>query len=72
MVQLSLRMREPIELPSLESLPQTVCRVCLRSKINGLFTPRELACTDGYPRCRKCIGEISDKSRAHSRRGLDR
>jgi hypothetical protein len=49
-----------IELPSIESLPQTVCRNCNRSLINGLFTPQELFRNDGHPpRCRSCIGDIN-------------
>ena len=55
-------MRAAIELPSLDSLPQTVCRVCGRSKINGLFTPAELRGT--YPRCMVCVGEVNEKQRA--------
>lgn len=63
--------RIPLELPSLESLPHTTCRVCRKSKINGLFTPWELR-EEVTPRCMRCIGEISEKQRAHARKGLDR
>jgi hypothetical protein len=57
--------RQPVidELPSLESLPQTICRLCKRSLINGLFNPAELRHEDRM-RCMRCVGEISQKSRA--------
>jgi hypothetical protein len=62
-------MKTPIELPSIESLPQTICRQCGRSLINGLFTPIELECKyPQAPRCRKCIGEINESCR-YQRRG---
>jgi hypothetical protein len=44
------------------NLPETICRICHKSKINGLFTPQEL---DTYVRCRKCIGEVNVKRRPH-------
>lgn len=47
-----------IELPPLESLPHATCKVCGRSLICGLFTPRELLAPEG-PRCRTCIGDIN-------------
>ena len=58
-----------IELPSLESLPQTVCIICERSLINGLFTPIELARQDRSPRCRKCCGDLSDYFRRKNKPG---
>jgi hypothetical protein len=56
-----------IELPSLDSLPQTVCASCGVSKINGLYSPGQFANKSGeLPRCMLCIGEINatKKSRA--------
>jgi hypothetical protein len=61
--------RSRIVLPSLESLPHTTCRVCGGSKINGLFTPLELKNTNNGPRCRKCIGEVSESKRKANRSG---
>ena len=67
-------MRLPIELPSLESLPQAVCRLCHRSLILGLYTPGELKMSEAdgrQPRCCLCIGEINSKTRAkHTLVGL--
>lgn len=56
-----------IELPPLESLPQTICALCGKSKINGLFSPTQFRNADGsLPRCMLCVGEINavKKSRA--------
>jgi hypothetical protein len=52
-------MSEP-EIPVLDDLPTTVCRVCGVPKINGLFTPFEL---QTLVRCRVCIGEMNIKAR---------
>jgi len=52
----------PEDLPEIYSLPQTVCRLCHRSLINGLFNPAELLHEDRR-RCMKCVGELSEKSR---------
>jgi hypothetical protein len=61
-----------IELPSLESLPQTVCVECGKSKINGLFSPSEILGTHrvqtGGPRCRLCVGEVNQKMKFQGRR----
>ena len=55
------------ELPSIESLPQETCKQCGRSLIRGLFTPVELQCRyPQSPRCRSCIGEISERAKARS------
>jgi hypothetical protein len=55
-------MRATIEIPDIAALPQTICRMCGRSLINGLFMPSELKRPEG-PRCRRCIGEVSQVCR---------
>lgn len=60
-------MRLPVEIPSIESLPQAVCSTCSKSKIRGLFTPAELLRES--PRCRLCVGEISEKQRLRKKEG---
>jgi hypothetical protein len=62
-------MNRRIVLPSLASLPQTVCFLCNRSLINGLFTPYELAREDRHPKCMKCNGMLSEKFRRLRKEG---
>lgn len=57
-----MRTARAIELPSLESLPHTTCKLCDRSLINGLFRPAELSRPEG-PRCMKCLCDLSEKAR---------
>ena len=42
-------------------LPETVCSVCGKSKICGVFTPAELQ--SSRPRCMTCVGLLSDQAR---------
>ena len=51
-------------LPTVESLPHTICYLCRKSKINGLFAPKELRPGNPLPpRCMVCTGDISGEQR---------
>jgi hypothetical protein len=60
--------RRPLDLPPLDSLPQTTCRNCGRSLINGLFTP--LSLQSPRPECRRCIGELNGRWKANRVSGI--